>query len=889
MKRIAFSLFLLLLSTGLTLRAETTLFFSDCRIMPDGQAEMGLYISEAGSLSAFQTDLTMPNGLTLTGVALNSRSDANTQISMTTQSNGKVRIGCFSLANVPFSGMAGRIATLTLTAKSTLPQGSYTMKTSNTLLVFPNGGRINLDNTTATIIVGSSDIAPENALFTEFPLSQAYRFRLTGTSYYMSFDSSVKAPSTVTADADASKSTFFLEPAFDSDGCFYIRSLEGAYLNFNPEGSTISTTSNPSANSAVRIMETGDRTYAFVVGTGNYRVTAMNNKSTAALNMTAAGALSNWQLELADADHQLYLSHLLTTATSSIGLTKGEANRNLTLVLHATQRAVDEDADEERLAALTDDLIAAKRAALQAWKDGDTSVAETVWGTAESMPATGYVALIEDADGEPMYLTFVDGKPMMTKSFMSLGVSADEPVAIQDMFFNPQTQCMALRLQGEGEDGAGTYLAYDASTGTVTTADRSEGEALRVWKVYTVERAMRMYLATTGSCSSDITWRFDDEKGMLLFAGKGEMDDYAEAIDVPWYGYRHLIKHVVFAGDIRKLAAHLLEGCSAIQKLSVTSSKVPSLGTDALKGIPEGVAIYAVHPETFTNFLPGCTTQLIVTLQDTYVYTGQPQEPVLVCDFPAKMVTASAMQTDAGSYTLNAYITVTVEKKIYSVREMFNYTILPAPVAVTTRDYTRKYGSANPRFSVSLVTPIEGVPMSELFKDMPTASCEATKSSPVGTYPIVVSGGELLDPNYAVEYVPSTLTVTPVRLSILADDATRGVGEPNPTFTYTLSGLVDGDDASNVFAEPPVLTCEADETSPAGKYDIIISGGIAQNYTLSYAPGILTVTIPEQIKPISDEDGSLQIFDMLGRPVMQQRNELKPGIYIINGNKVIIK
>jgi hypothetical protein len=53
----------------------------------------------------------------------------------------------------------------------------------------------------------------------------------------------------------------------------------------------------------------------------------------------------------------------------------------------------------------------------------------------------------------------------------------------------------------------------------------------------------------------------------------------------------------------------------------------------------------------------------------------------------------------------------------------------------------------------------------------PTVTTTATASSAVGTYPITASGA--VDANYTISYSPGTLTVTPVGLTITANNQTR--------------------------------------------------------------------------------------------------------------------
>lgn len=84
-------------------------------------------------------------------------------------------------------------------------------------------------------------------------------------------------------------------------------------------------------------------------------------------------------------------------------------------------------------------------------------------------------------------------------------------------------------------------------------------------------------------------------------------------------------------------------------------------------------------------------------------------------------------------------------------------TIEKAPLTVTAADCTRMEGEDNPEFVITY----EGWKNGEdenVLAVKPTAITTATVDSPVGTYDIIVSGGEAK--NYAFGYVNGTLTVT---------------------------------------------------------------------------------------------------------------------------------
>jgi hypothetical protein len=86
-----------------------------------------------------------------------------------------------------------------------------------------------------------------------------------------------------------------------------------------------------------------------------------------------------------------------------------------------------------------------------------------------------------------------------------------------------------------------------------------------------------------------------------------------------------------------------------------------------------------------------------------------------------------------------------------------NLTIDPAQLKITANNASRLYGPANPMFSASYSGFVNGDTSASLTTP-PTFSTAATSRSPVGTYPINVSGA--VDSNYTITYVAGTLTVS---------------------------------------------------------------------------------------------------------------------------------
>ena len=197
-----------------------------------------------------------------------------------------------------------------------------------------------------------------------------------------------------------------------------------------------------------------------------------------------------------------------------------------------------------------------------------------------------------------------------------------------------------------------------------------------------------------------------------------------------------------------------------------------------------------------------------------------------------------------------AYISVAsnapAELKLMSKEEYDQST--PVTVTVTAKSYTRVYGDANPTFEYTATGTFTG---------QPELKCEATATSPVGTYPITVSQGTVTGAN--IVGVAGTLTITKAPLTVTAQAANRVYGDANPELKFTYSGWKNAE-TETVLTKKPVAATTAVQTSGVGQYDITVSGGEAQNYAFSYVQAKLTVNkAPLKVK--ADDKSRLEGTD----------------------------
>ena len=325
----------------------------------------------------------------------------------------------------------------------------------------------------------------------------------------------------------------------------------------------------------------------------------------------------------------------------------------------------------------------------------------------------------------------------------------------------------------------------------------------------------------------------------------------------------------------------------------------PELSTSAIATSPVGNYDIVVNRGTVEGRYTGVNGKLIITKANLTIsaknYTIKQGEdlPIFEAEYDgfknneteAVLITKPKLSTQANSTSSPGMYEITVsnaEAQNYEISYVKGtLTITEAdPVIVTAKSYTREYGEANPGFEYSATgATLVGVP---------EITCEATAKSPVGTYPIVISKGSVT--NYNDTYVNGTLTIIKAPLTVSVENVTREQYLDNPSFFITYAGWKLGEDES-VLIKKPIATTDATKESPVGTYEIIVSGGEATNYELIYQNGVLTVTESSGIVTISTTH-PMNVYDTHGRLVRAKATTLKglpKGIYIVNGQKVVIK
>ena len=252
-----------------------------------------------------------------------------------------------------------------------------------------------------------------------------------------------------------------------------------------------------------------------------------------------------------------------------------------------------------------------------------------------------------------------------------------------------------------------------------------------------------------------------------------------------------------------------------IGKLTITKAPLALIASDTSReyGEPNPVLKYTA------NGLKGDDTVLSALSEDPIVSTTS-TESSYIGEYP--IVISGGTSTNYSLSYRSGILTVT-----------------KAPLTVIAENAERQYGESNPTFSRSYSGLKLDDTESSAFSSLPRLFCSATKTSNVGEYPIVVSGGTTR--NYEiVSYENGVLNITKAPLTLVATDKSRLYFEENPSFDFTLIGLRNSDTKSCLSTQP-IFKCPAVKASNVGEYDIEPLNATAQNYMIDYQNGILTI------------------------------------------------
>ncbi|MBG5707309.1 MBG domain-containing protein [Pseudomonas aeruginosa] len=165
-----------------------------------------------------------------------------------------------------------------------------------------------------------------------------------------------------------------------------------------------------------------------------------------------------------------------------------------------------------------------------------------------------------------------------------------------------------------------------------------------------------------------------------------------------------------------------------------------------------------------------------------------------------------------------------------------NLTITKALLNVIADGKTKVYGDADP----SLTYQVSGLKNGDSAGSILTGGLNRVAGENVGVYGINQGDLALNSGNYDLSYQGNNLTITKALLNVIADGKTKVYGDADPSLTYQVSGLKNGDSAGSILTGG--LNRVAGEN--VGVYginqgDLALNSG---NYDLSYQGNNLTIT-----------------------------------------------
>ncbi len=178
MKKIV--LFILLLA-GVTASQAQTITAAAQETAAATQWTLTLSLQEASAYTALQANIALPTGLTAADPTSGTLFTSDHQAVCGTLDDGTISLICYSPSSTVFADNSGTLATLTLTASSALPVGTYTVTLSDIRLSDALGNETPLADITVELksTDGTNGIATLSSNEAQHPI-----YTLQGTRIY---------------------------------------------------------------------------------------------------------------------------------------------------------------------------------------------------------------------------------------------------------------------------------------------------------------------------------------------------------------------------------------------------------------------------------------------------------------------------------------------------------------------------------------------------------------------------------------------------------------------------------------------------------------------------------------------------------------------------------
>ncbi|SIT30172.1 gliding motility-associated C-terminal domain-containing protein [Filimonas lacunae] len=173
-----------------------------------------------------------------------------------------------------------------------------------------------------------------------------------------------------------------------------------------------------------------------------------------------------------------------------------------------------------------------------------------------------------------------------------------------------------------------------------------------------------------------------------------------------------------------------------------------------------------------------------------------------------------------------------------------NLTITKAPLTVTANDFIKTYdgGAFTGGNGLAYTGFVNSEDSTQVLKGLVTYTGNSQGAINAGSYDIIPGG--LSATNYAITYAKGTLTVGKAALTITAKDSTKvydGLAFSNGN-GVSYSGFVNNEDSTAALTGAITYAGTSQGSKNVNTYTIIPGGLVANNYTITFANGALSIT-----------------------------------------------
>jgi hypothetical protein len=171
-----------------------------------------------------------------------------------------------------------------------------------------------------------------------------------------------------------------------------------------------------------------------------------------------------------------------------------------------------------------------------------------------------------------------------------------------------------------------------------------------------------------------------------------------------------------------------------------------------------------------------------------------------------------------------------------------NLVVGKATLTISAVNTSMTYGGALRGFSYSTQGFVNGDNWRAM-SGAPAYSTEASETSTAGSYPLNIAIGSLASSNYNFTFVSGEVVVNKAVLTISPVKAWMTYGGELPELAYTLTGFLNGDNATAVSGAPS-FTTGASPLAQVGGYQVVAAAGslVADNYTFVGGTGAIVIS-----------------------------------------------